>query len=96
MLTKRDISYLKSINKDVLLVEQQLNCFKEENVHNLSVARPASLGDGIHKFSLKEQNEFKDFFDLNSSSLSITKFILHLDLPLECFTFFVILFQTLR
>jgi len=75
MLTKKDISYLKSINKDVLLVEQQLNCFKEENVHNLSVARPASLGDGIHKFSLKEQNEFKDFFDLNSSSLSITKFI---------------------
>ena len=43
MLTKRDISYLKSINKDVLLVEQQLNFFKEENVHNLTVARAASL-----------------------------------------------------
>ena len=75
MLTKGDISYLKSINKDVLLVEQQLNFFKEEDVHNLSVARAASLGDGIHKFNIKEQNEFKDFFDLNSSSLSITKFI---------------------
>jgi len=74
MLTEGDISYIKSINKDILLVEKQLNFFKEDS-YNLSVARPASLGDGIHKFNLKEQNEFKDFFDLNSSSLSITKFI---------------------
>ena len=74
MLTQKDHKTLNSINKNTLLIQEQLFKIKSDK-SCFSIVKPAILGEGIHEFSSEEQTLFQAFFDQHGSSINPLKFV---------------------
>tara|TARA_B100000767_G_scaffold259016_1_gene268337 strand:+ start:4794 stop:6308 length:1515 start_codon:yes stop_codon:yes gene_type:complete len=74
MLTQKDFKALNSINKNTLLIQEQLLKLRAEK-SDFSIVKPAALGEGIQEFSSEEQTLFQAYFDQHGSTISPLKFV---------------------
>ena len=68
------MAYFQEIKKDAVLIQHQLICLKN-NKARFSVKKPATLGDGIYKFPLDQQDHYRNYFDQHGSQINAIKFI---------------------
>lgn len=72
--TKNDIQQIKDKGLDIETIEDQLLYFTK-NTQNIQLHSPATIGDGIAKFSEKECQQFALYYDKNATNLSVVKFV---------------------
>ena len=72
--TKEDIKQIEDKGLDLKSVENQLSHLTCSN-SNVNLYAPATLGDGIIKFSEEESQYFATFFDTNKKEKAIVKFV---------------------
>lgn len=73
-LTKEDISYLKDYGLSLEKIYKQLELFIL-GVPYINVVTAASLGNGIEKIALENQQKLIDYYDSKKGDLEIVKFI---------------------
>ena len=72
--TKQDIKQIEDKGLDLKSVENQLLHLTRSN-SNANLYAPATIGDGIIKFSEEESQYFATFFDAHKKDKSIIKFV---------------------
>lgn len=74
MFTEKDLQQLKQKNIEIESIEEQLDYFKKGFPYVRLIA-PATISNGIIRFSDEEARQLADFYDDVSTSLSLLKFV---------------------
>jgi hypothetical protein len=74
MFNDRDLIQIKERGSDVAIILQQIKNFKN-GFPFANLLRPATIDDGINRFSENEINELVAFYDRHGSELSVIKFV---------------------
>ena len=72
--TETDVTQLNEIGISTSLAEKQINDFKN-GFPFLKLVRPATIGDGLLKLDEQGEQEAVDFYEKQSVSLEVVKFV---------------------
>ena len=74
MFSEKDLKQIKERGSDIAVILQQIENFKN-GFPFANLNRPATIDDGINRFSENEINELVTFYDNHYGDLSIIKFV---------------------